>query len=68
MYLFLIRGEVENADQKKQLDPSRNFDERKSTLGTWHHDAVLVMKVGNKLVQVAFGEVIGNASNVMTRT
>ena len=27
----------------------------------WYHDAVLVMKVGSKFVQVAFGEVIGNA-------
>ncbi|CAG8603895.1 2841_t:CDS:10, partial [Ambispora gerdemannii] len=53
-------GEVENADRKKQLDLSRNLDQRKST-GTWHHDAVLVMKVGGKLVQVAFGEVTGNA-------
>ncbi|CAJ0649103.1 3351_t:CDS:10 [Entrophospora sp. SA101] len=54
-------GEVENTDRKKQLDLSRNLDQHKSTLGTWYYDAVLVMKVGSKLVQVAFGEVIGNA-------
>ncbi|KAG9305137.1 hypothetical protein G9A89_002594 [Geosiphon pyriformis] len=38
-----------------------NLDHRKSTLGNWHHDAVLVIKVGSMFVQVAFGEVIGNA-------
>ncbi|CAG8615511.1 9458_t:CDS:10 [Diversispora eburnea] len=54
-------GEVENVDRKKQLDLSRNLDQRKSSLGTWYHDAVLVMKVGSKLVQIVFGEVIGNA-------
>lgn len=58
--MYLIRGEVENVDRKKQLSLSRNLDQRKSSLGAWHHDAVLVMKVGSKLVQVAFGEVIGN--------
>ncbi|CAG8449910.1 17188_t:CDS:10 [Acaulospora morrowiae] len=54
-------GEVENVDRKKQLDLSRNLDQRRSSLGGWYHDAVLFMKVGSKLVQVAFGEVIGNA-------
>ncbi|CAJ0874815.1 4961_t:CDS:10 [Entrophospora sp. SA101] len=44
-------GEVENTDRKKQLDLSRNLDQHKSTLGTWYYDAVLVMKVGSKLVQ-----------------
>ncbi|CAG8547549.1 9451_t:CDS:10 [Ambispora gerdemannii] len=47
--------------EKKQLDLSRNLNQRKSSLGTWYHDAVLVMKVGSKLVQIVFGEVIGNA-------
>ncbi|KAG9295686.1 hypothetical protein G9A89_001703 [Geosiphon pyriformis] len=54
-------GEVENADRKKQLDLSKNLDHLKSTIGNWHHDAVLVIKVGSMFVQVAFGEVIGNA-------
>ncbi|CAG8583763.1 2094_t:CDS:10 [Paraglomus occultum] len=54
-------GEVENEDRKRQLDLSRCLEKRRTNLGSWCHDAILVMKVGSKHVQVAFGEVIGNA-------
>ncbi|CAG8609762.1 3249_t:CDS:2 [Racocetra persica] len=54
-------GEVENIDRKTQLDLARDVDKRKSCVGSWHHDAILTMKAGNKDFQIAFGEVIGNA-------
>ncbi|CAJ0629037.1 13221_t:CDS:2 [Entrophospora sp. SA101] len=54
-------GEIENIDRKKQLDLNRNTKKGRTNSGSWYHDAVLIMKVGNRDVQIAFGEVIGNA-------
>ncbi|CAG8609697.1 13497_t:CDS:2 [Funneliformis caledonium] len=54
-------GEVENVDRRNQLGLARNPDDRRSNVGSWYHDAILIMKVGDKDVQVAFGEVVGNA-------
>ncbi|CAJ0767569.1 5806_t:CDS:2 [Entrophospora sp. SA101] len=59
--LYTALGEIENIDRKKQLDLNRNTKKGRTNSGSWYHDAVLIMKVGNRDVQIAFGEVIGNA-------
>ncbi|CAG8803629.1 10806_t:CDS:2, partial [Dentiscutata erythropus] len=54
--IYTTLGEVENIDRKTQLDLARDVDKRKSCVGSWHHDAILTMKAGNKDFQIAFGE------------
>lgn len=56
-----IRGEIENTDRKNQLELKRCLDKRKTNSGSWFHDAVLLMNVNHTEIQVAFGEVVGNA-------
>ncbi|CAI2192945.1 13521_t:CDS:2, partial [Funneliformis geosporum] len=54
-------GEIENTDRKNQLELKRCLDKRKTNSGSWFHDAVLLMNVNHTEIQVAFGEVGGNA-------
>ncbi|RUP49922.1 hypothetical protein BC936DRAFT_140976 [Jimgerdemannia flammicorona] len=52
-------GEVENSDRKLQMNLSK-FPHERRAIG-WLHDGILMMKIGSVDVQVAFGEVVGNA-------
>ena len=54
-----IRGEVENTGQKSKKNSERCPGQHWS-IG-WCHDAILIMKVMCLDLQVAFGEVVGNA-------
>lgn len=61
IHLSPIRGEIENTDRKNQLELKRCLDKRRTNAGSWFHDAVLLMNVNHAEIQVAFGEVVGNA-------
>ena len=37
------------------------MDKRNMNTGSWFHDAILSMNVSQSEIQVAFGEVVGNA-------
>ena len=37
------------------------MDKRNTNAGSWFHDAILSMNVSQNEIQVAFGEVVGNA-------
>ncbi|CAB4494190.1 unnamed protein product [Rhizophagus irregularis] len=54
-------GEVENTDRKFQLEIKRCLDKRNTNAGSWFHDAILLMNFSQNEIQVAFGEVVGNA-------
>ncbi|RUS29384.1 hypothetical protein BC938DRAFT_480724, partial [Jimgerdemannia flammicorona] len=52
-------GEIENSDRKLQKNLSK-FPYERRAIG-WLHDGILMMKIGSVDMQVAFGEVVGNA-------
>ncbi|RUO97012.1 hypothetical protein BC936DRAFT_141124 [Jimgerdemannia flammicorona] len=56
-------GEIENSDRKLQKNLSKVPHERRA-IG-WRHDGILMMKIGSVDMQVAFGEVVGNACDKM---
>ncbi|RGB26583.1 hypothetical protein C1646_674669 [Rhizophagus diaphanus] len=59
--IYMKTGEVENTDRKFQLEIKRYKDKRNTNAGSWFHDAILSMNVNQSEIQVAFGEVVGNA-------
>ncbi|CAG8501226.1 19526_t:CDS:10 [Rhizophagus irregularis] len=59
--IYMKTGEVENTDRKFQLEIKRYKDKRNTNSGSWFHDAILSMNVSQSEIQVAFGEVVGNA-------